>query len=79
MQKAEFEITIEIIVQDLVSLVMQNEAIEFMDALPYLYDSELYSALTDEETKLWHLSTEKLYDMLKNEKLNNKLEYPDFV
>jgi hypothetical protein len=52
---------------------------QFMDALPYLYATELYAALTNEQTKLWHLSTEKLYEMLKNEKLNNKLEYPDFV
>jgi hypothetical protein len=79
MQKAEFETLIELKVQDLVSLLMHNEAMQFMDALPYLYATELYAALTNEQTKLWHLSTEKLYEMLKNEKLNNKLEYPDFV
>jgi hypothetical protein len=77
MQKAEFESIIELKVQVLISLLMESENKAFLDALEYLYESELYAALANESTKLWHLSAEKLYDMLKNEKLTHKLEYPD--
>ncbi len=77
MQKSEFESIIELKVQQIISLVMESENRAFLDALEYLYESELYMALANESTKLWHLSSEKLYDMLKNEKLSHKLEYPD--
>lgn len=79
MLEPEFDSLVELKVQDIVSLIIENEKMEFLAALEYLYVSELYLALVKESTKLWHLSAEKLYDLLKNEKLNKKLEYPDFV
>ena len=78
-QETEFDSFIELKVQDLVSLIIDNEKLEFVDALQYLYESKLYLALIDESTKIWHLSSEKLFEMLKNEKIKNVLEYPDFV
>ena len=79
MQKAEFESILELKVQVLISMIMESENKAFLDALEYLYESELYAALANESTKLCHLSTEKLYDMYKTEKQGNKLEFPDFV
>ena len=78
-QETEFDSFIELKVQDLVSLIIEIKKLEFVDALQYLYESKLYIALVDDSTKIWHLSTEKLFDMLKNEKQTNRLEYPDFV
>ena len=78
-QETEFDSFIELKVQDLVSLIIDIEKLEFVDALQYLYESKLYLALIDESTKIWHLSSEKLFEMLKNEKIKNVLEYPDFV
>jgi hypothetical protein len=75
----EFESIVELKVQDLVSLIIECKSLAFEDALQYLYESKLYAALTDEGTKLWHLSTEKLFDMLKTEEETGKLIYPDFV
>ncbi|MBU0488892.1 MAG: hypothetical protein KKD31_13170 [Bacteroidetes bacterium] len=66
-------------VQDLVSLIIEAKRLEFREALQYLYWTKLYEALSNEETKLWHLSSEKLLDMLETEKLTNELIYPDFV
>jgi hypothetical protein len=66
-------------IQDLTSLIMQRKQYEFREALHYLYSSLLYEALSNEETKLWHLSSEKLLDMLENEKLTHTLIYPDYV
>ena len=78
-QETEFDSFIELKVQDLVSLIIEIEKLEFVDALQYLYESKLYLALIDESTKIWHLSTEKLFEMLKNEKTKNELEFPDYV
>ncbi|MEI8271597.1 MAG: hypothetical protein WCG08_03165 [Paludibacter sp.] len=79
MNEIEFDSFVELKVQDLVSLIIEIKKLEFVDALQYLYESKLYIALVDDSTKIWHLSTEKLFDMLKNEKQTNRLEYPDFV
>ena len=78
MDKIAFESIMPIKVQDLISLIVDKKHLEFDVALTYLYDSKLYDALSNEETKLWHLSTAKL-EMLDSEKLNGDFVYPDFV
>jgi hypothetical protein len=62
-----------------VSLIIEINKIDFIDAVSYLYKSKLYENLSIETTKLWHLSAEKLFDLLENEKQNNVFEFPDFV
>ncbi len=64
---------------DLVSLITELKKLVFLDAINYLYSSQLYNYLSDETTKLWHLSTHKLFSMLEEEKINNQFEFPDFV
>jgi hypothetical protein len=79
MGKNEFESIMPLKVEDLISLIVEKKQFEFDIALSYLYDSKLYDALSTEETKLWHLSSEKLLDMLVAEKDTGELVYPDFV
>jgi hypothetical protein len=79
MDKNEFDLIVELKVQGIVSLILEDQQFEFVDAIQYLYESKLYEALLEEKTKIWHLSAEKLFDMLKTEKQTNELIYPDFV
>lgn len=79
MKDKQFESIVELKIADIVSIIIDTKVLNFEDALQYLYTSELYKTLTVEETKLWHLSAEKLFDMLENEKETNVLLYPDFV
>ncbi len=79
MKKANYTAIIPFKIKDIVFLIMTNKKILFNEALNYLYNSELYKYLSNEETKFWHFSTAKLYDLLENEKQNNFLEFPDFV
>ncbi len=53
--------------------------ISFFETLHYLYESKLYEMLSKEETKVWHLSNNKLFLMLEDEKRTNILTLPDFV
>jgi len=62
-----------------VSLIRENGKLDFYEALKYVYNSTLYSYLSDETTKLWHLSAEKLFNMLEENINNNHFEFPDFV
>lgn len=66
-------------IADIVSLIIKEKEYDFINSLKYLYNSKLYEYLSDETTKLWHLSSEKLFDILKNEKQNNSFQLPDFV
>ena len=75
----EFEALLPYRIQDIISLIIETKKISFEEAVQFLYESELYEALSDEKTKLWHLSSEKLLDMLLIEKTTGKLIFPDFV
>ena len=79
MNKSEFESIFPLKVQDLISLMIDNQNVNFAEAMQWLYNSKLYEALSIEDTKLWHLSTEKLIDLLLIEKNTTELIYPDFV
>lgn len=79
MEKDKFDAILPLKIQDLISLIMKSKNLDFEDALNYLYQSELYTVLSDEETKLWHLSSEKLFDTLEIEKKTKKIVFPDFV
>ena len=66
-------------IKDIVALIMENKKKLFIDAVNYLYNSKLYEYLSKEETKFWHFSSYKLFDLLEEEKQNNFFEFPDFV
>lgn len=66
-------------IKDIVSLIIINKKMSFIDTLEYLYKSSLYENLSNEKTKLWHLSSLKLFHILENEKKTNILQLPDFV
>lgn len=66
-------------IKDVIALIMDNKKQHFLEAVRYLYISELYKYLSKEETKFWHFSSYKLFDLLEEEKQNNMFELPDFV
>jgi hypothetical protein len=59
------------------SIIMERRGIDHKRAVELLYTSELYSKLEDEQTKLWHLSAETLYDLLDEELATGKITYPE--
>jgi len=79
MDKTEFDSFIELKIGDITALVIDRKGFDFEKAIEYLYKSGLYRLLIQENTKLWHLSSEKLFDMLVNEKENKQLIFPDYV
>jgi hypothetical protein len=79
MNSTEFEAIIPYKVQDLISLIIETQQLEFDDAVTLLYESKLYEVLSTETTKIWHLSTNKLLEILLNEKSTGQLIYPDYV
>ena len=60
------------VVKDLVRMIMSKKNMAFDDALFYLYSSDIYMKLLDDEAKMWYLSTVALYDLLEEEKLQRR-------
>ena len=56
------------VMRELVDTVMKRKTLPLEDALYYIYSSNLYKALLDENTKLWYSSTLSLYEALEKEK-----------
>jgi hypothetical protein len=79
MNKEQFNVLLPLKIQDLVSLLIDDRNMNFDEALDYLYTSKIYEQLSDESTKIWHLSSHKLLEILEIEKKTGKVELPDFV
>lgn len=79
MNKIEFDALVELKIRDLIGTIMDQKNLDFEEAISYLYNSALYRLLVDENSKLWHLSDEKLFSMLIYEKENKQLILPDYV
>ena len=60
------------VVKDLVRMIMSKKNMAFDDALFYLYSSDIYMKLLDDEAKMWYMSTVALYDLLEEEKLQKR-------
>lgn len=60
------------VMRELVDTVMKRKTLPLEDALYYIYSSNLYKALLDENTKLWYSSTLSLYEALEKRKQNRR-------
>jgi hypothetical protein len=61
----------------IINLLMVNRGLCLEDASAILYNSQLYKALEDEETKVWRLGYPLLYDMLEEELGTGFITYPE--
>ena len=77
MEKRKFEALLILIVPQVVHLVAENYQLDEIAAAKLLYESELYSVLEEEETKLWHLSPLALFTMFDEEKKTGSITFPE--
>ena len=67
MTELQFQALMPLVSADLVDMISKEDKLSYDEAIEKLYNSELYSHLEKEETKLWYYSTHTLYSMLKDE------------
>ena len=60
-------------VLELVEIIMQKKQLEHEDAFAYLYSSNCYQLLLQEDAKLWYMSGLNIFEMLEEEKKSAKL------
>ncbi|GHT88707.1 hypothetical protein FACS189474_4430 [Bacteroidia bacterium] len=71
------KISLQTKIPAIATLIEENNSLDFNAALNLLYTSQLFKDLEDEQTKIWHFSNVLLYDLLMQEKRENKIDYPD--
>lgn len=77
MNEDRFTAIMPYIVTDLISMIMEKMKLSADEAINKLYSSELYALLEDEETKVWHYSTDMLFVLFEQELSTGKIEFPD--
>ena len=68
---------IAMITPGIISLLMKNRGLPLDEASSVLYNSQLYKALEDEETKTWRLGYPLLFDLLEEELATGKITFPE--
>ena len=67
MDKAKFEALLPVIVAALIQKIVERMKMSHDEAFSRLYASRLYAILDDEQTKVWHYSAEKLFQLFSEE------------
>jgi len=68
---------IAMITPGILNLIIKNQRVSLEDASNILYNSQLYSFLEDENTKMWRLGFPILYDLLIEELETGKITFPE--
>ena len=66
-----------VLIPRILSKLTETKGITEQEAIQILYNSKLYEALEQEETKLWHLSVESLYSILDEEMMTGIITFPE--
>jgi hypothetical protein len=77
MDKKKFESIFPIICSALAGIIAEEEGLTAEDSISKLYTSQLYEKLENEETKVWHYSSKKLFDLFKEEIMTGKSTFPE--
>ena len=77
MEKQKFEAMLILLVPQVVHLVTENYPFDEVTASKEFYDSQVYSFLEQEDTKLWHLSALTLFNMFDEEKKTGTFTFPE--
>jgi hypothetical protein len=78
MESDQFDALLPVIVAALAVKIVERQQLMQEEAIACLYASQLYAALENEKTKVWHYSIEKLYTLFEDEQSTGKLELPEY-
>lgn len=77
MEENKLSAILILLVPQVIALIVENDGISELEATEALYNSVLYTALEEEETKLWHLSPKALYELYRQEMETGRIEFPE--
>lgn len=78
MEANQFELVLQTISAGLAAKIIAETGLGEDDVLEKMYSSTLYAALEKEETKVWHYSVSKLYELWEKEMETGQLTLPEY-
>lgn len=77
MEAEKFGAVMGVLVEQIVYLITENYAYDEITASNEFYNSNVYTLLEQEETKLWHFSPLTLFNLFDEEKKTGSFELPE--
>jgi uncharacterized protein YqcC (DUF446 family) len=77
MSKDKFMTLLWLLIPQILQLLTEKKRLGNSEAIKVFYHSEIYDMLSQEETKLWHLSALTLYNLLEEELTTGHINYPE--
>lgn len=77
MEQVKFKALLTLIIPQVVDLIVTNHRVDEISAIKSFYDSEVYSLLEQEDTKMWHLSPLTLFNMYDEERNTGSITFPE--
>lgn len=77
MEQKKFEAMLVLIVPKVIGLIVENYKLDEVTAARSFYESNLYSLLEQEATKLWHFSPLTLFNMYDEERKTGNITFPE--
>lgn len=77
MEKERFEVLLTLIVPQVIQLIIEHYSCDEITATKEFYNSEVYSILEQEDTKVWHFSPLTLFHMFEEEKQTGAFVIPE--
>ena len=74
----QFELVLQTISMGLVAKIVADTGLDEDVAIEQLYSSRLYEVLEREDTKVWHYSVHKLFDLWDEEMRTGQLVLPEY-
>jgi hypothetical protein len=77
MEKQKFEAMLMLLVPQVIAFITENYSYDEVTASKEFYNSNVYSLLEQEDTKLWHFSALTLFNMFDEEKKTGTFTFPE--
>ena len=77
MEQKKFEAMLVLIVPKVIGLIVENYELDEVTAAISFYESNVYSLLEQEATKLWHFSPLTLFNMYHEERKTGIITFPE--
>ena len=75
MEQKQFEAMLVLIVPEVIGLITKNIGLDEMTATRVFYESDMYSLLEQEDTKLWQLSPLTLFNLYDEERKTGTITF----
>jgi hypothetical protein len=78
MEANKFAAILPTIIGSLTNKIIEETGLEEDAAFEKLYNSKLYAAIENDETKVWTFSIPKLYELYQTEQTTGELDFPEY-